>query len=39
MIDRLANAFCYYGVVLMTTELFEAGDECHGLCVLVLTKT
>ncbi|ELU14236.1 hypothetical protein CAPTEDRAFT_220893 [Capitella teleta] len=26
----LANAFCYYGIVLMTTELFEVGDECHG---------
>jgi len=26
----LANAFSYYGVVLMTTELFEAGDGCHG---------
>ncbi|KAK2185940.1 hypothetical protein NP493_218g02002, partial [Ridgeia piscesae] len=26
----LANAFSYYGVVLMTTELFETGDSCHG---------
>ncbi|KAG8232729.1 hypothetical protein J437_LFUL013322 [Ladona fulva] len=27
---RLSCAFCYYGVVLMTTELFEASD---GLCL------
>lgn len=26
----LANTFSYYGVVLMTTELFEVGDTCHG---------
>ncbi|XP_064612185.1 synaptic vesicle 2-related protein-like [Liolophura sinensis] len=26
----LANAFAYYGIVLMTTELFEFGDSCHG---------
>uniref|UniRef100_A0A3Q3AF91 Synaptic vesicle 2-related protein-like n=1 Tax=Kryptolebias marmoratus TaxID=37003 RepID=A0A3Q3AF91_KRYMA len=23
-----ANAFCYYGIVLLTTELFQAGDSC-----------
>ncbi|KAM4634747.1 synaptic vesicle 2-related protein-like [Polymixia lowei] len=22
------NAFCYYGIVLLTTELFQAGDGC-----------
>ncbi len=27
---RWGNAFAYYGIVLMTTELFEAGDSCHG---------
>ena len=26
---RLGNAFSYYGVVLMTTELLGAGDTCH----------
>ncbi|XP_014674862.1 PREDICTED: synaptic vesicle 2-related protein-like [Priapulus caudatus] len=26
----LATAFTYYGLVLMTTELFEASDGCHG---------
>ena len=26
----LANAFSYYGIVLMTTELFETKDGCHG---------
>ncbi|XP_064618538.1 synaptic vesicle 2-related protein-like isoform X1 [Lineus longissimus] len=26
----LACAFSYYGIVLMTTELFEVGDSCHG---------
>ncbi|KAK2155568.1 hypothetical protein LSH36_236g00000 [Paralvinella palmiformis] len=26
----LANAFSYYGIVLMTTELFETEDGCHG---------
>ncbi|GAV04097.1 hypothetical protein RvY_14429-1 [Ramazzottius varieornatus] len=25
----LGNAFSYYGIVLMTTELFGAGDTCH----------
>ena len=29
-ISRLANAFSYFGIVLMTTELFESGDSCHG---------
>jgi len=24
------NAFCYYGVVLFTTVLFQSGDQCHG---------
>lgn len=24
------NAFCYYGVVLFTTVLFQSEDECHG---------
>ncbi|CAK5006901.1 unnamed protein product [Meloidogyne enterolobii] len=24
------NAFCYYGIVLLTTVLFQSGDECHG---------
>lgn len=23
-----ANSFCYYGIVLLTTELFQAGDSC-----------
>ncbi|XP_058473459.1 synaptic vesicle 2-related protein [Solea solea] len=23
-----ANAFCYYGVILLTTEMFQAGDSC-----------
>lgn len=28
---RTACAFCYYGVVLMTTELFEASErQCSG---------
>lgn len=26
----MSCAFCYYGVVLMTTELFQSGDGCHG---------
>ncbi|XP_059486763.1 synaptic vesicle 2-related protein [Neocloeon triangulifer] len=26
----IATAFCYYGVVLMTTELFEDKAPCHG---------
>ncbi|XP_065312684.1 synaptic vesicle 2-related protein-like isoform X2 [Gordionus sp. m RMFG-2023] len=26
----MVNAFSYYGIVLMTTELFESGDKCHG---------
>ncbi len=30
MCFRWGNAFAYYGIVLMTTELFEAGDSCHG---------
>lgn len=25
---RTGCAFCYYGVVLMTTELFEASETC-----------
>uniref|UniRef100_A0AAZ3P0T2 Major facilitator superfamily (MFS) profile domain-containing protein n=1 Tax=Oncorhynchus tshawytscha TaxID=74940 RepID=A0AAZ3P0T2_ONCTS len=28
-----ANAFSYYGLVLLTTELFQAGDACGGLFV------
>ncbi|XP_013392843.1 synaptic vesicle 2-related protein isoform X2 [Lingula anatina] len=24
-----ANAFSYYGIVLLTTELFESGETCH----------
>jgi hypothetical protein len=24
------SAFSYYGIVLMTTELFEISDGCHG---------
>ncbi|XP_012704812.2 synaptic vesicle 2-related protein [Fundulus heteroclitus] len=24
-----ANAFCYYGIVLLTTELFQAGESCE----------
>uniref|UniRef100_A0A7E4VKE4 MFS domain-containing protein n=1 Tax=Panagrellus redivivus TaxID=6233 RepID=A0A7E4VKE4_PANRE len=24
------NAFCYYGIVLFTTVLFQTTDECHG---------
>ncbi|KAM9306266.1 synaptic vesicle 2-related protein [Pholidichthys leucotaenia] len=23
-----SNAFCYYGIILLTTELFQAGDAC-----------
>ncbi|XP_029024039.1 synaptic vesicle 2-related protein [Betta splendens] len=23
-----SNAFCYYGIVLLTTEMFQAGDDC-----------
>ncbi|KAK3084065.1 hypothetical protein FSP39_007577 [Pinctada imbricata] len=26
----LVSAFSYYGIVLMTTELFETSDGCHG---------
>ncbi|KAL5016875.1 hypothetical protein ScPMuIL_006464 [Solemya velum] len=26
----LVSAFSYYGIVLMTTELFESSDGCHG---------
>uniref|UniRef100_A0A8C0LCU7 SV2 related protein n=1 Tax=Canis lupus dingo TaxID=286419 RepID=A0A8C0LCU7_CANLU len=26
--DRFSNAFSYYGLVLLTTELFQAGDVC-----------
>ncbi|WAR02689.1 SVOP-like protein [Mya arenaria] len=26
----LVSAFAYYGIVLMTTELFESPDGCHG---------
>lgn len=26
--NRTGCAFCYYGVVLMTTELFEASETC-----------
>ena len=25
---RFSNAFSYYGLVLLTTELFQAGDVC-----------
>ena len=27
---RLVSAFSYYGIVLLTTELFETPDGCHG---------
>ncbi|KAJ8312585.1 hypothetical protein KUTeg_009958 [Tegillarca granosa] len=30
VIYRLVSAFSYYGIVLMTTELFETSDGCHG---------
>ncbi|TKR68112.1 hypothetical protein L596_024145 [Steinernema carpocapsae] len=26
----MCNAFCYYGIVLFTTVLFQSTDECHG---------
>ena len=29
-IFRLVSAFSYYGIVLLTTELFETPDGCHG---------
>jgi len=28
---RLANAFAYYGIVLVTTELFQVDDVCSGM--------
>ena len=34
---RLANAFSYYGIVLMTTELFESDDKCHGRLIMLRT--
>ena len=27
---RFANAFCYYGLVLLSTELFASGNACAG---------
>ena len=27
LVSRWASAFCYYGIVLMTTELFELSEE------------
>lgn len=27
---RFANAFSYYGIVLITTELFQIGNVCQG---------
>lgn len=27
-LHRFSNAFSYYGLVLLTTELFQAGDLC-----------
>lgn len=26
----MVNAFCYYGIVLFTTVLFQSDDKCHG---------
>lgn len=26
-----ANAFCYYGIVLLTTEMFQIGNACQGI--------
>ncbi|KAJ8313044.1 hypothetical protein KUTeg_010417 [Tegillarca granosa] len=31
--EVLVSAFSYYGIVLMTTELFETSDGCHGTAV------
>jgi len=30
---RLTNAFAYYGIVLVTTELFQVDDVCSGTSV------
>jgi len=38
----LTNAFAYYGIVLVTTELFQVDDVCNGMsadftsCVAVI---
>ena len=29
-LSRLTNAFAYYGIVLVTTELFQVDDVCSG---------
>ncbi len=28
---RFANAFSYYGIVLLTTEMFQIGNACKGI--------
>uniref|UniRef100_A0A3Q3FQT5 SV2 related protein b n=1 Tax=Labrus bergylta TaxID=56723 RepID=A0A3Q3FQT5_9LABR len=33
-----SNAFSYYGIVLLTTELFQAGDSCGSLECKLLTS-
>uniref|UniRef100_A0A3B4B5M5 Uncharacterized protein n=1 Tax=Periophthalmus magnuspinnatus TaxID=409849 RepID=A0A3B4B5M5_9GOBI len=30
-----SNAFCYYGIVLLTTEMFQDGDACGSKAVLL----
>jgi len=32
----LTNAFAYYGIVLVTTELFQVDDVCNGTSVCCL---
>lgn len=32
-------AFCYYGIVLMTTEMFHVDDPCHGSQVSISNNT
>lgn len=31
-----ANAFCYYGIVLLTTEMFQIGNACQGISFKLL---
>lgn len=34
MFFRFSVAFSYYGIVLLTTELFQAGESCGGKLTL-----
>jgi len=34
---RLTNAFAYYGIVLVTTELFQVDDVCNGKYIYTCT--